>query len=421
MKHKILPFLLVSSVILNIFSPIVYAADSSTIINGTTKASTIDVSASGTANYTINGKSITSDTIGIINNSNFPISIGVAKVEKTLGNLLDVLPELIGNKYDWYNLGKTESNSKIALGLKHTGGDYLEEFTLDTLFFKNVQDSTESIGLGALASKGNAEYQIDGFHGLAFSSDISEQYKITWDIGIYEDYTYIDEEENSIYVYSFTDYDTEEDGISGTAIIQALKTAGTTEMIVPEYRIENGNRYKVIGLGNGVFAGRSAIEKITLPSSIESIGEGTFQACSNLQQINIPKSCMTLGGSAFYECKNLKSIYLPDGLTFTGVNIFYNSGIESIRLPEGITTLPTNSFSSCTSLKIVVFPSTLECVEQNCFDDCNSLLSLDIPSNVTVFDDDLYNCSNLSTVYVHTQALKDYMENVTSVEVVLVE
>ncbi len=419
---KTLPFLLIGSMIFSMFGSVAYAADSDTVVNGTVKASTIDISASGTANYTIDKKTLTSDTIGIINNSNFPISVGVAKVEKTLGNLSDVLPELIGNKYDWYNLGRAESNSKIALGLKHTGGTYLEKTEPDTLYFKKVQDSSSALTLGALASKGSLNYEISGYHGLAFNSDVSEEYKITWELGIYEDYTYIDEEESSIYMYSFTDYATEENGISGTAIITGLKTAGTSEMIVPEYRIESGKTYKIIGIGDGVFASRSAIQKLTLPSSIESIGTAAFQSCSNLQQINIPESCKTLGGSAFYNCTNLKSIYLPDGLILSGTNTFNGSGIVSIRLPEGMTTLPSRTFNGCVSLRNIIFPSTLEIVEDDCFTSCRSLLSLDIPSNITSFNSPFYDCDNLKAVYVHTQEMKDFFDTKSlSVKVVLVE
>ena len=402
-----LPIILLSNLIL---CPPVYA-DSDTEINGTVRASTIDVSASGTSTYTINGKALTSDTIGIVNNSNFPISVGVVKAEKTIGTLLDVLPQSVGNKQDWFNLGRKDSNSKIALGLKHTSGDYLEEDEPDILYFKEVQDEG-TLPLGSVAAKGNLGYEINGFYGLAFSSDVSEQYKITWDISLYQDYTYIDHEADSIYVYAPTDYpDGEKDGIKGTAIIQALKTAGSSEMIVPElYETASGDLYKVVGLGNGVYAGRSAIQKITILDNIESIGQGVFQSCTGLKSVSIPDSCKTIGASAFYGCSNLESIYLPDGVELTGTNTFNQTGLKKVRLPEGMTTLPTGTFNTCKSLKMVSLPSTLETIEDAAFTACESLESLDIPASVTSFNDELSQCKNFKALYVHTEELKNTLE-----------
>ncbi len=161
-------------------------ADAETQISGNITASAIDISASSEINYMIDGKTLTSDSVEIINNSNFPITVGVADVQKTIGTIQDVLPDEVGSQEQWFQLGRAASNSKIALGLKHSSGDYLEQYLVDTLYFRSIQDSESPIYLVSLGASSNIGYQISGFHGLAFDSDIQEQYKIVWDIGLYE-------------------------------------------------------------------------------------------------------------------------------------------------------------------------------------------------------------------------------------------
>ena len=281
--NKFFPYLLVSSMVLGNLTPVY--ADSETQVQGTIQASTIDVSASATANYSITGKTITSDAVGIVNNSNFPINLGVARVEKTLGSLEDVLPETVGDENAWFSLGKNDSNSKIALGLKHTSGDYQNTIKSDTLYFKEVMDSLNAVQLGTLAAKGSINYEIDGFHGLAFTSNLSEQYKITWDLGIYKGeststFTIDKESETPLEYETKTNLtasinnvvdsldnlfgvhtvmaapietnEIDSSKIVGTAMISGLKDENATEIYVADYyEDKDGNLYRIIGIKEG--------------------------------------------------------------------------------------------------------------------------------------------------------------------------
>lgn len=391
--NKVFPCILSCSLIMGSVLPV--SADASTEINGSIKSASIDISASSTANYIINGKTITSDTIGILNNSNFPISIGVANVEKTIGNLEDVLPESVGTQEQWFNLGKKDSESKIALGLKHTGGDYLDEFTSDTLYFKNVQDATDSIGLGALASKGNVEYQIDGFYGLAFSSDISEQYKITWEIGLYGNddssssgesdsgdvSTYsVDREIDTPLSYELTNTtetasigDTLSDlfgvhtvqaapidvpknevvNVVGEATITGLKDSSISELYIADYyQDDNGDYYKITGIKSGTASSPtingSNISDVVIGNNIEEIGDYAFYS-KKVDTIEIPESVKRIGNYAFYSC-NLSSINsdkrgvwnFPDSIEEIGNYAFANGAGQAMNAEDYIVFLPAN-------------------------------------------------------------------------------
>ena len=84
-------------------------------------------------------------------------------------------------------------------------------------------------------------------------------------------------------------------------------------------------------------SGPTALEHVTLPSSLTKIGEYAF-ASSGLKSIEIPEGVTEIGTLAFSNCKNLKMVYIPKSVTtiagFTEVsnNLAFNacSGLESI-------------------------------------------------------------------------------------------
>ena len=198
---RFLPFALVSSMILSNIVP-VFAESKEVQISGEIKAATIDISTNITASvggdgttYTIDpnaedGNYLTSNEITIINGSNFPIKLGVADAENQTNNLTDVLPTDVGSgtKEDWYALGKTDSESKIALGLKNSSGTKIKNLVEGITYFKTIQDLEDSsIDLGVVGAGGSISYEVDGFHGLAFSQAIeTEKYNIVFDVSLYD-------------------------------------------------------------------------------------------------------------------------------------------------------------------------------------------------------------------------------------------
>ena len=98
---------------------------------------------------------------------------------------------------------------------------------------------------------------------------------------------------------------------------EGLETLGTDE------RPENGNHWY------GVFQG-SALESVTLPSTLRRIED-----------------------LAFKKCKNLRSVTLPEDLKYIGYSCFRGTGIVEITLPGALQEVGENTFADCASLKIV--------------------------------------------------------------------
>ena len=70
-------------------------------------------------------------------------------------------------------------------------------------------------------------------------------------------------------------------------------------------------------IGNEVFIG-SSLQRIVIPSSVETVGDYAFYTCSSMTEAMIPASVTTLGDAAFGWCSALTDIYceaeeMPEG------------------------------------------------------------------------------------------------------------
>ena len=108
---------------------------------------------------------------------------------------------------------------------------------------------------------------------------------------------------------------------------EGLEVLGTDE-----YK-DNGGYYK------GVFHG-SAIESVTLPSTLKRIEY-----------------------DAFCKCTKLKNVQLPEGLEYVGKYCFWESALESITLPSSLKTIEQSAFYQCRNLKSVCLPEGLEKID----------------------------------------------------------
>lgn len=175
----------------------------------------------------------------------------------------------------------------------------------------------------------------------------------------------------------------------------------------------NEERAKISGvkIGEGItYVGEKAfsncenLQTVALPSSLEDIGDEAFEGCKKLENITWPEGLDPLGVDIFKGCNNIKNIQTNltentfDILTavldsendlwlknrgnivtdHTGKKVLYsNTKTEEIALPEGVTTVCSGAFYNgdgrLDHLKKVVFPSTIETIEDGAFEDCANL------------------------------------------------
>ena len=215
--------------------------------------------------------------------------------------------------------------------------------------------------------------------------------------------------------------------------------------------------YKVVGIGDGVFKGKTALRTVVIPDSVESIGNQAFSGCANLSSVQLPENekFVTLSSRLFYECKKLKRVKIPNSIIsikdnvfnncesledvnlpnklnsisyqvfmnvpitkitipksletasgyYNGANIcgaFYNcSTLKEVNFEERVTKIPSRLFAGCNGIEKIVVPNTVTNVEERAFEDCINLEKIEIPDSVINIGDYVFkDCEKLDNIII---------------------
>ena len=165
---------------------------------------------------------------------------------------------------------------------------------------------------------------------------------------------------------------------------------------VYEYSIDiptyiEGDDYLVTSISARCFEDNKTIEKVIIPSSIQSIGNFAFQDCSNLAEIEF-----------------------NEGLTFIGDSTFWGCAITELKLPTTLETIYPYAFFRCSKLETVVIPENVKNMTLGTFNACVSLKTVTIlsPHEIEAWYTSVYhtfsNCTSLESVYVPAENLNYY-------------
>ena len=152
----------------------------------------------------------------------------------------------------------------------------------------------------------------------------------------------------------------------------------------------------------GTFS-QTAVQKVSLPPTLETIGVSAFHLCEKLTTINIPSSVKKIGKMAFYSCSSLSNIDFSNAssleeigesafegcnriltLDFSATQLasvpsegFGVPQITSIKLPNTVKTIGTDAFYNYNKLKTIIMPEQLRSIGSCAFYGCTSLNSVD--------------------------------------------
>ena len=156
-------------------------------------------------------------------------------------------------------------------------------------------------------------------------------------------------------------------------------------------------------VGDYAFQNCPLLEEILFSGSLARIGDYAFNGCSGLQYAYIPDSIEEIGRYAFSGCNSLAELSLPDGLTSINDGCFENCGITQLKFPSALVSIGNNAFNSsaleivdlsgclelkeikdrafisCSSLKTVNLPASLERIGTEAFSDCKALAHISSP------------------------------------------
>ena len=156
-------------------------------------------------------------------------------------------------------------------------------------------------------------------------------------------------------------------------------------------------------VGDYAFQNCPLLEEILFSGSLARIGDYAFNRCTFLQSAYIPDSVEKIGSYAFSGCNSLAELSLPDGLTSINDGCFENCGITQLKFPSSLVSIGNSAFNSsaleivdlsgclelkeikdrafisCSSLKTVNLPASLERIGTEAFSDCKALAHISSP------------------------------------------
>ena len=150
--------------------------------------------------------------------------------------------------------------------------------------------------------------------------------------------------------------------------------------------------------------------------SITTIGSYAFANCYSLLNVNINQQKLTsIGQSVFTSCKKLINILLPDNSSYTEIatdTFSYCTSLNTMDFPSHIKTIGDSSFKGCTMLNNISLMSGLINIEDQAFYDCSSLLIVNMPSSLQTLGTSVFiNCSSLSIVTLSNVFLQQQIES----------
>lgn len=152
------------------------------------------------------------------------------------------------------------------------------------------------------------------------------------------------------------------------------------------------------GIGEDIFNGCEALEKVTLPNNPTYVGNNAFRE-TVLKTIELPTSVEKVGDYAL-EWAPIENIDLSHVRSF-GKGCLKGTSIKNIQLADGMESIPEEMFNCCWELTSVVIPSSVKSICNKAFEECNNLETVSIPGSVESIGDEVFrSCDNLKTVNI---------------------
>ncbi|MEE1065015.1 MAG: leucine-rich repeat protein, partial [Acutalibacteraceae bacterium] len=165
-------------------------------------------------------------------------------------------------------------------------------------------------------------------------------------------------------------------------------------------------------IAEGAFTKNTYLKTVSIPSTVTTIGQvnqnftGAFEGCTKLQTVTISSGSKdaTIGGESFKNCTSLQSIVIPGNYTTIYEDAFYGcTSLKSMTLKKSNYTyanqiIDDEAFRGCSALETVSLPTTLKSIGSHAFNGC-AIVNLTVPEGVTTIADGAFtNNVNLKTV-----------------------
>jgi len=188
-------------------------------------------------------------------------------------------------------------------------------------------------------------------------------------------------------------------GVAKVAIDYDADIAQIPECLHFPSKIEfEGRDYFVKLIGNKKTPQK--VREVYVPEGV-LILDDSFNGFYCLEKIHLPSTLESIESYSFHECDSLSSIDIPTSVERIGFGAFSNSGITKINIPRSVKVFSECMFHTCKKLEEVVFEGDLEVLKSRTFMDCESLVRVKLPENLISFEGECFRgCSSLEKIII---------------------
>ena len=112
------------------------------------------------------------------------------------------------------------------------------------------------------------------------------------------------------------------------------------KVYVPSYYLIDYNKVYIDTISNGCFSQNVSLKEVIIQEGIKAIDNSAFLSASKLEKVTLPSTLESIGSYAFYMT-NIKEIVIPKSVTKIAGYAFYNQNspmviyLEHNEIPEG--------------------------------------------------------------------------------------
>lgn len=198
-------------------------------------------------------------------------------------------------------VNKTGEAEKVTVTFNSNGGTAVAAQKID-----------QNTAVSEPAAPTKAGYTFTGWYkdeALKEKYDFSQS--VTEDITLYAGWTENkggQTEEKVIKVGETTKIGDTEYQLAANNTLIVVKGADQATVTIPAAAKVNNIDCKVVGIGNGAYAGYKKVKKVVIGNNVTSIGDQAFANCTSLTNVTIGTGVTTIGKKAFFKDKKLKTV-----------------------------------------------------------------------------------------------------------------
>lgn len=164
---------------------------------------------------------------------------------------------------------------------------------------------------------------------------------------------------------------------------------GLTEIVVhsdnPSYTSIDGVLYDE-AMTNLIKCPSGKAGSVTIPDTVTLLSWHAFDACRNLEQLTIGRGITAIGPYTFQDSTSLVTLNFASGSALVSIGDWAFASCQSlvaIDLPSNLEVIEDSAFQNCEALVSVVLPSGLTTIGNSAFGSCTSLIDITIPAALT--------------------------------------